>query len=99
MRLRRRFQASGLQARIRARLDAEKRMYGGLFERAQRTGRGQRKEEAGLYSEAALQQEARQRQAERDAQLTPENIAKLPADRWTEIVSGLGPEQMQARAL
>ena len=93
--------AARLAASIRARSGAEKKMFGGLFEKAQRGGGGgaggaggASDDDAGLYSDAALRAEAQRRKQEKDAQLTPENLAKLPTDRWGEVVGGLEPEQM-----
>ena len=90
--------AARLAASIRARSGTEKKMFGGLFEKAQRVGGGGRggavDEAAGLYSDAALRAEAQRRKQEKDALLTPENLAKLPTDQWSEVVGSLEPDQM-----
>ena len=63
---------------------AERAMYGGLFAR----------QEEPLYSGAALRSEAEARRSERDRQLTPANLAKMPTERWAEIVGSLDQVQM-----
>ena len=72
-------------------------MYTGLFERARRGGGGGEHGEdgAGLYSDAALRAEEAARRAERHRQLTPANLAKLPTERWAEVVGGIEPDHME----
>ena len=57
-------------------------MFGGLFDRAQGDGG----ETSGLYSDAALREEARARKEERDKLLKIENVAKLPTEMWAETM-------------
>ena len=67
---------------LKARLGQERRMFGGLFDRAQGDGG----ETSGLYSDAALREEARARKEERDKLLKIENVAKLPTEMWAETM-------------
>ena len=46
-------------------------------------------ETSGLYSDAALREEARRRKEEKDRLLKLENVAKLPPDMWAETMGSL----------
>jgi len=76
--------ATRLAAAVKKQQAAERAMYGGLFAR----------QEEPLYSGAALRSEAEARRSERDRQLTPANLAKMPTERWAEIVGSLDQVQM-----
>jgi len=83
-------EASRLLTAVRRRMSDEKRMFHGLFERAV----GEGAEGDGLYSEAALREEARAREAERDRLLRVENLAKLPSDMWREQLGQIPAEKL-----
>jgi hypothetical protein len=84
-------EAARLAAALKARLEQERRMFGGLFKRAQGDG----SDDGGLYSTNALAEEARKRKEEKDRLLKLENLAKLPTDMWAKTFGELEPEQLQ----
>lgn len=84
-------QAARLLETLKRRQQQQKKMFGGLFERAAGSGAPT----DGLYSEAALKEEARRREEERDRLLKLENLAKLPTEMWQQQLGALGPEKME----
>ena len=81
----------GLQllAKLKERLGRERKMFGGLFERAQGDGG----DASGLYSKVALEEEARKKKEEKDRLCKLENLAKLPPDMWADTFKDIEPEQ------
>lgn len=71
-----------LVAELKARSSRERRMFGGLFDRAQGGGG----DDEGLYSKNALDAEAAAKKAERERLMKLENLAKLPPDMWAETM-------------
>ena len=84
-------EARTLLEELRRRQKEERRMFGGLFVRAQGEGTA----DDGIYSENALEREARRRQEDKDKLAKIENFAKLPPDMWAETFGDLRPDQMQ----
>ena len=102
-------EAARLAAAIRARAGHERKMYGGLFERARAEGGGSGggggegsggdgdgdgEDDGSLYSEAALRAEARSRKEERERLFKLENLAKLPTEMWAEQLGGETGKQL-----
>ena len=75
---------------LRKRSEAERRMFGGLFERAQGGGTA----DDGIYSDNALEAEARRRREEKEKLATIGNLAKLPPDMWADTFGELRPETL-----
>ena len=74
-----------LAATLKARAAKERKMFGGLFERAQGDGG----DDDGLYSANALAAEAARRKKDKDDLMKLENVAKLPPDMWAETMKDL----------
>ena len=74
-----------MAATLKARAAKERKMFGGLFERAQGDGG----DDDGLYSANALAAEAARRKKDKDDLMKLENVAKLPPDMWAETMKDL----------
>ena len=83
-------EALGMLNALRKRSIREKKMFGGMFTRA--VGKGG--DADGLYSDAALREERRYKEAEHDRLMKLENLAKLPPDMWAEELGKLKPEKL-----
>ena len=103
--------SSRLAAELRSRAQKERRMYGGLFERAREEGGdgdgdgdgdeggdGDSARGGPLYSDADLAAEERRRREEKARSLRLSNLAKLPPEMWAEQVRGLSGEEVDKLA-
>ena len=75
-------EAAKLLRTLKERNESERKMFGGLFDRAQGAGT----ELDGLYSDVAVREDARKRKEEKEKLLKLENVAKLPTEMWADVM-------------